>query len=188
MRSNRGGSSSNVDGRGVGTAGATWTAGACGLQGRVDGRSNVDGRGVWTAGACGRQGQRGRQGRVDGRGVWKAEEADTRGKGGGEAGRGYPHNDKDPTVPTTSGGLYPTGQQVTSFNLVSHIMGTHPAYCTTAHKCKSWWVLRTAYLNPPGGTSSITRLYPSHVDGVRIAPLFYKMKVTEDNKTFSMIL
>lgn len=137
----------------------------------MDGRGNVDGRGVWTAWATWTAAACGRQRSVDSRGVWKAEEADTRGKRGGEAGRGYPHSDKDPTVPTTSRGLYPTGQQVTSFNLVPHIMGTHPAYCTTAHKCKSWWVLRTAYLSPPGGTSSITRLYPSHVDGVRITPL-----------------
>ena len=65
---------------------------------------------------------------VDGRGIWKAEKASTRGKGGGEAGRGHPHSNKDPTVPATSRGLYPTGQQVTSFNLVctswAHILLT----------------------------------------------------------------
>lgn len=68
MRSNRGGSSRNVDGRGVGTAGATWTAGACGLQGRVDGRGNVDDRGVWAAGATWTAAACGQQGRVESRG------------------------------------------------------------------------------------------------------------------------
>lgn len=54
MRSNRGGSSRNVDGGGVWTAGATWTAGACGRHGQRGRQRRVDGSGVWTAGACGK--------------------------------------------------------------------------------------------------------------------------------------